>query len=222
MQWCEKIKSINRSCAVFTSQLQTNRWRMLINMNPESQEKLACDVCEKKFRTVGALTKHMNKKNAHDGMRRNAKNKVVFACNVCDKAYSSQRNLRRHRYYSKHALMNSTTEHTVNKIEPMEEPAENIYSSNGRIRNEISHEKERVIELSTSLALGNVQEVVKRAFRSIREEMIPLYVTANVERMDALDRILNAMAPFENGLLMTLMHDTFNVADELKSDLESL
>ena len=191
-------------------------------MNAESQEKLTCDVCEKTFRTVGALTKHMNRTNAHDGMRRNVKNKLVFACNVCNKAYSSQLNFHKHRYYAKHALMDSTTEPTVNKIESMKEPAENIYSSDGRILNEISHEKERVIELSISLSLGNVQDAVKRAFRSVRKEMIPWYVAANAEQSDALDLILNALAPIENGLLMTLMHDTFNVADKLKSDLESL
>ena len=70
----------------------------------------------------------------------------------------------------------------------MKEPAENIYSSDGRILNEISHEKERVIELSISLSLGNVQDAVKRAFRDVRKEMIPLYVTASVEQLDA-DRI---------------------------------
>ena len=64
---------------------------------------------------------------------------------------------------------------------------------------------------------------MKRAFRSVREEMIPLYVTANVERMDAMDRIHNVTSPFENKLLMTLMYDTtFNVDDKLKGDLESL
>ena len=191
-------------------------------MNAESQEKLTCDVCEKTFRTVGALTKHTNRTNAHDGMRRNVKNELVFACNVCNKAYSSQGNLYKHRYYAKHALMDSTTEPAANKIASMEKPTENTYSSDGRIRNEISHEKERVIELSTSLALGNVQDAVKQAFRNVRKEMIPWYVAANAEQSDALDLILDALAPIENGLLMTLMHDTFNVADKLKSDLESL
>ena len=70
--------------------------------------------------------------------------------------------------------------------------------------------------------MGNVQEAVKRALRNVREEMIPLYVTASVEQSDAMERIHNVTSPFENGLLMTLMHDTFNVADKLKSDLESL
>ena len=69
------------------------------------------------------------------------------------------------RYYAKHALPDSK----VDKMKWMKEPAtdEHLYSSDERIRNEISHEKERVIELSTSLALGNVQDAAKRAFRSV-------------------------------------------------------
>ena len=108
----------------------------------------------------------------------------------------------------------------------MEEPAasENIYSSDGRIRSEVSHDKERVIILMTSLALGNVQDAVKRAFRSVRDEMIALYSTASsgsVEHMDAWERVGKVLAPFENGMLITLMQDTFNVTRELKNDLES-
>ena len=52
--------------------------------------------------------------------------------------------------------------------------------------------------------------------------MIPLYVAAGVERMDAWERIHKVLAPFENELIMTLMHDTFNVADKLKTDLMNL
>ena len=125
----------------------------------------------------------------------------------------------------KHTLSHSAKEPTVDKIKWMEMPTvadENIYLSDGHIRNEISHEKERVLELSTSLALGNVQEGLKRAFRSVREEIIHLYVAAGVERMDTWERIHKFLAPFENELIMTLMHDTFNVADKLKTDLMNL
>ena len=160
-------------------------------------------------------------------MRRNAMNEVVFACNVCDKEYGSQKKLWSHRYYAKHALPDSTGEPAMDKIEWMEEPAsaENTYSSDGRIRSGVSHDKERVIILMTSLALGNVQDAVKRAFRSVRDEMIPLYSAASsgsVEHMDAWERVGKVLAPFENELLMTLMQDTFNVTKELKNDLESL
>ena len=69
-----------------------------------------------------------------------------------------------------------------------------------------------MIELSISIALGRVQDAVKQAFRSVREEMIPLKITSDIEHRDA----------WENEILTTLMHDTFKVADELKRDLENL
>ena len=189
----------------------------------DSQSKIFnCNVCEQSFDTSRELSIHNSGKYTHDGLQRNERNEIVFICNICNKTFRSQRSLYNHRRISKHALMDSTLEPAVNMIESMKEPAENIYSSDGCIRNEISHEKERVIELSTSLALGSVQDAVKRAFRSVREEMIPLYVAASVEQSDAMERIHSVTSTFENGLLMTLMHDTFNVADKLKNDLESL
>ena len=48
--------------------------------------------------------------------------------------------------------------------------------------------------------------------------MIPLYTTMDIERRDAWERVRKTTEPFENELLMTLMHDTFKVADELKHD----
>ena len=193
-------------------------------MNAESKEMYPCDICEKTFSTAGRLSAHKKRTNAHDGMRRNAKNEIVFACFVCAREYSSQRKLLNHRYISKHALPESTSEPAVDKCEGTEEPTavENIYASDGQLRNVVSHEKERVIELSTSMALGNVQDAVKRAHRTVRDEMIPLYTAAGVERMDAWERVCKVLAPFENELIMILMHDTFNVADKLKNDLESL
>ena len=47
-------------------------------------------------------------------------------------------------------------------------------------------------------------------------------MTTSIERADALERVHNVLAPFENELLMSLMHDKFSVADKLKGDLESL
>ena len=107
-------------------------------------------------------------------------------------------------------------------MESASEEAQDVYSSNERIRNEITHEKERVIELSTSMALGRVQDAVKQAFWSVRDEMIPLYMTIDIENRDAWERVRKTTQPFENQILMTLMHDTFKVADELKRDLENL
>ena len=92
----------------------------------------------------------------------------------------------------------------------------------GRMRNEISHQTERVIELSTSLAMGNVQEAVKRALRSVREEMISLYAAASVERADAWERVCKILAPVEDGLIMTVLRDTFDLATALKADVECL
>ena len=108
-------------------------------MNAESKKSFTCDVCKQTFRTAAAFTKHTNRTNAHDGMRRNAKNEIVFACNVCDKAYSSQKKLGSHWNYAQHALPYSTGEPAVDKIEWMEESnaTENIYSSDGRIRSKV-------------------------------------------------------------------------------------
>ena len=58
-------------------------------------------------------------------------------------------------------------------------------TSIGHIRNEIAHEKERVIEFSISMALDRVQDAVEQAFRSVRDEMIPLYMTTDIEHRDA-------------------------------------
>ena len=104
------------------------------------------------------MTKHMKRKSAHDGMRRNAKNKIVFECNVCDKAYSSQDKLRKHRYYAKHVRSESMSESVA--------ADENIYSSDGCIRNEISREKERDILNSILCSFIDMQEAVKRAYQT--------------------------------------------------------
>ena len=194
-------------------------------MIAKSKELFTCDVCEKTFSTAGRLSAHVKRTNAHDGMRRNAMNEILFACSVCSKEYGSEKKLYNHRYYAKHTLPDSMSEPVVDKTEWMETPTvvdENIYSSDGQIRNKISHETERVIELSTSLALGNVQDAVKRAFRSVHEEIIPLYVTASVERMDAWERVCKVLAPFENELIITVMRDTFKAAEKLKTDLMNL
>ena len=67
------------------------------------------------------------------------------------------------------------------RLKPTPEEVQDVYASIGRIRNEISHEKEHVIELSTSMALGRVQDAVKQAFRNVREEMIPLNRSTDIE-----------------------------------------
>ena len=47
---------------------------------------------------------------------------------------------------------------TEEAMEPTPEEVQDVYTSNGRIRNEISHEKERVIELSTAMAKASVSQ----------------------------------------------------------------
>ena len=186
-----------------------------------ADKTIACDVCEQTSSAEGSLTKHRKTMNVHKGLRRNLNNEIVFACNVCDKTYPSQKKLSQHRSYSKHTLSNTTNEPAAVKIEPMMETtaAESIYASDGNIRSNASWEKERAIILMTSLALCNVQDAVKQAFRSVRDEMVPFYTTASygsVEHIAAWERVRKVVSPFENELLMTLLHNTFNVTSELK------
>ena len=189
-------------------------------MDSENKDVFKCNVCEQTFNTSRGLSAHMNAKYSHDGLKRNELNEMVFICNICNKTFSLQRSLYLHRRLAKHAI-----DDVVDAGEAMDSAPGEVqddYSSNGRIRNEISHEKERVIELSTSMALGRVQDAVKQAFRNVRDEMIPLYMTTDIEHRDAWERVRKTIEPFENELLMTLMHDTFKVADELKRDLENM
>ena len=195
-------------------------------MNTESRKLFTCDVCETTFTSAGRLSRHKDISGIHDAVRRNSNNEIVYACNLCDKDYISPKGLNNHQRYSKHAdaplLSEPTKEHVavdtdVYVADEILRPVED-----GRIRNEISHQTERVIELSTSLAMGNVQEAVKRALRSVREEMIPLYAAASVDRADAWERVCKILAPFEDGLIMTVLRDTFDLATALKADVECL
>ena len=189
-------------------------------MDSENQNIYKCTVCEQSFDTARALAIHTSAKYTHDGLQRNEINEIVFICNHCNKTFRSQKSLYNHRRVAKHPLDGVVV--TGEAMEPTPEEVQDVYASNGRIRNEISHEKERVIELSTSMALGRVQDAVKQAFRNVCEEMIPLYTTTDIEHRDAWERVRKTTEPFENEILMTLMHDTFKVADELKRDLENL
>ena len=83
--------------------------------------------------------------------------------------------------------------------------AEDINESDGHLRKEISHKKERVVEISTSMAIENIQDAVRRGFRNLVDEMISLYVASGVEQMEAWHRLCAVTESFENGLLVTLM-----------------
>ena len=182
----------------------------------------SCDACHQTFASKSAFMKHKNSSSVHNGLRRNEKNEIEFVCNDCDKVHSSYSNLYAHKYHKNRAIVNAAIESSNEVMETTSvKEEEGIHESDGRIRNEISHEKERVIMISTSLALGNVQDVVKRAFRNVTDEMVPLYVASGMEDMDAWNRVRMITQSFENGLLINLMQDTFKIVDELKRDLET-
>ena len=189
-------------------------------MDSDNKNIFKCNVCEQSFDTSLALAIHTSAKYKHDGLQRNELNEIVFICNHCKKTFRSQKSLYNHRRIQKHPLDGVVI--TGEAMEATTEEVQDVYSSNGHIRNEISHEKERVIELSISIALGRVQDAVKQAFRSVRDEMIPLYMTTDIEHRDAWERVRKTTEPFENELLTTLMNDTFKVSDELKRDLASM
>ena len=150
----------------------------------DSESKIfKCNVCEKVFNTALALSRHAHAKFTHDGLQRNELNEVVFVCNHCNKTFHSQKSLYNHRRIAKHPIDGAVK--TAEAMESTLEETPDVYASMGSIRNEISHEKERVIELSTSIALGRVQDAVKQAFRSVRDEMIPLYMTTDIDHRDA-------------------------------------
>ena len=193
-------------------------------MTTESKKLFTCDVCETTFTSAGRLSRHKVIPGIHDAVRRNSNNEIVYACNLCDKDYISPKGLNNHQRYSKngHQLPEPTKEHVAVDTDVYVANENLCPVDDGRIRNEISHQTERVIELSTSLAMGNVQEAVKRALRSVREEMIPLYAAASVDRADAWERVCKILAPVEDGLIMTVLRDTFDLATALKADVECL
>ena len=95
--------------------------------------------CEQSFNTSHGLSAHVNAKYYHDGLQRNELNDMVFICNIYNKPFSSQRSLYHHRRLAKHAIDCMTD--VGEAKESITEEAQVVYSNNGRIRNEISHEK---------------------------------------------------------------------------------
>ena len=126
---------------------------MSVHQNGFREQKY-CNVCEQSFDTPRALAIHTSAKYTHDGLQRNELNEIVFTCNHCNKTFRSQKSLYNHRRIAKHQLDGMAI--TGAAMEPTPEEAQDVYSSIGHIRNGISHEKERVIELSISMALGRV------------------------------------------------------------------
>ena len=189
--------------------------------NQASDPVFSCDVCGKTCSSQNALTKHKNTLRVHEGLRRNEKNEIEFVCNVCDKVFKSRLGFYKHHCTKHRANVVALAESTDVVIGTTPVKVEDEYESDGNESdgNEISHEKECVVEISTSMALGNIQDSVKRAFRNLVDEMVPLYVASGVEQMDAWYRVRAKTESFENELLMTLMQDTFKIAGKLKRDL---
>ena len=206
-----------------SSQLQYRRDRVNIKLSQMAdQDFYVCNVCDKTFGKQNGLTKHKNTPGVHNGLRRNEMNEIEFTCNFCEKVYSSRTKLNAHRYSKHRSTIDASSESIDEVMETTPVKVEDVYESDGHIHNEISHEKERVLEISTSLALGNVQDAVKCAFRNMVKEVVPLYVASGVEQMDAWNRVRAVTESFENELLMTLMQDTFKIVVELKRDLKTL
>ena len=191
-----------------------------------SKPVFSCDVCGKTCLNQNALTKHKNTLRVHEGLRRNEKNEIEFVCNVCDKVFKSRLGFYKHHCTKHRANVDALAESTEVIMGTTPVKVEDEYESDGNESdgnesggNEISYEKECVVEISTSMALGNIQDSVKRAFRNLVDEMVPLYVASGVEQMDAWYRVRAKTESFENELLMTLMQDTFKIAGKLKRDL---
>ena len=128
-----------------------------------SDSVFSCDVCGKTCLNQNALTKHKNTLRVHEGLRRNEKNEIEFVCNVCNKVFTSRLGLCQHR--AKHrANVDAPAESTEDVMETTTTKVEDTFKGDGLVRNELSREKERVVEISTSMALGNIQDSVKRAF----------------------------------------------------------
>ena len=203
-----------------------------VNMADQASDPVfSCDVCGKTCLNQNALSKHKNTLRVHEGLRRNEKNEIEFVCNVCDKVFKSRLGFYKHHCTKHRANVDALAESTEVVIGTTPVKVEDEYESDGNESdgnesdgnesdgNEISHEKECVVEISTSMALGNIQDSVKRAFRNLVDEMVPLYVASGVEQMDAWYRVRAKTESFENELLMTLMQDTFKIAGKMKRDL---
>ena len=187
-----------------------------------SDPVFSCDVCGKTCSSQNALTKHKNTLRVHEGLRRNEKNEIEIVCNVCDKVFTSRLGFYKHHGTQHRANVDAPVVSTEVVMEATPVKVEDVYESDGQESdgNEISCEKECVVEISTSMALGNIQDSVKRAFRNLVDEMVPLYVASGVEQMDAWYRVRAKTESFENELLMTLMQNTFTIVNDPKRDLE--
>ena len=69
--------------------------------------------------------------------QRNELNDIMFICNHCNKTFRFQKSLYNHRRKAKHQLDGVVV--TGEAMEAAHEEAQDVYLSNGHIRNGISH-----------------------------------------------------------------------------------
>ncbi len=121
-----------------------------------SDPVFSCDVCGKTCLNQNALTKHKNSLGAHEGLRRNENNEIEFVCNVCDKVFTSRLGFYKHHGTKHRANVDAPVVSTEVVMETTPVKVEDEYESDGQESdgNEISYEKECVVEISTSMALG--------------------------------------------------------------------
>ena len=110
-------------------------------MDSKTQNIFKCNVCEQSFDSPRALAIHTSAKYTHGGLQGNERNEIMFICNHCNKTFRSQKSLYNHRRNAKHPL--DVVVITEEAMKTASEEAQDVYSSNGRTRNEISHEKTR-------------------------------------------------------------------------------
>ena len=169
-----------------------------------------CNICDRSFEKASALAKHHSAKYAHNGLKRDkTTNKIYFSCDICGKEFDNQRAFHQHRMYTQCANV------TVADATQEEDFSMDFIPS------KLSHEKVRVIELSTSITLDYLQETIRHTFQRLREEMIPLYTSSNLGHADAYNRARQTIDPFETELISILMNKTTRITDELKRDMES-
>ena len=135
--------------------------------HPASDPVFSCDVCGKTCLNQNALTKHKKTARVHEGLRRNENNKSEIDCNVCDKVFNSRKGLYQHQQAIHRANVDAPAESTEDDTETTTTKVEDVYEGDGLVRNGLSREKECVVEILTSMASGNIQDSVKRAFRNL-------------------------------------------------------
>ena len=104
-------------------------------MESENKNIIKCNVYEQLFDSSRALAIHTSAKYTHDGLQRNELNEIVFICNHCNKTFRSQKSLYNYRRTTKYLLDGVVV--TGKAMVPTPEEVQDVYTSNGCIRNEI-------------------------------------------------------------------------------------